>query len=168
MPAPTYYVKLTTLGLTRLAEALANNTPLVFTHVAVGDGNGSPITPDPSMTALVNERARVATNEVSISENSSSTVVIEGIIPSGTGGFTIREAGAFNGAGELIAIASYPPTYKPSPSDGVTIEAYVRLLIDYASVEAIALSVDGSVVTASRDYVDDGDAGRLWLWENFT
>src|SRR4051812_48647919 len=108
---PVYFVKLTTIGLARLATALATETPLVFTHIAVGDGGGSPITPSAGMTALVNERARVATNEVSISADSDKTVVIDGIIPSGTGGFTIREAGAFNGAGELIAIASYPPTY---------------------------------------------------------
>jgi hypothetical protein len=45
------------------------------------------------------------------------------------GGFTIREAGIFNDAGELIAIASYPPIYKPTPGDGVTVEEYIRILL---------------------------------------
>lgn len=168
MPTPTYYAILTTLGLTRLAEATASGIPLVFAHVAVGDGNGSPITPSVGMTALVHETARVSVNNVEVSPDEPDIVRIEGVIPSATGGFTIREAGLFNFAGELIAVASYPPIYKPTPADGVTVEEYIRILIQYTTVAAIALTVDPSVITATRLYVDDKTAGGLALWEAFT
>lgn len=168
MPLPTYYAILTTLGLTRLAEAQMSGIPLVFTQLAVGDGGGSPITPLSSMTHLVNEYTRVPVNNVEISPDAPTTVRVEGEIPSGTGGFTIREAGLFNLAGEMIAIASYPPIYKPRPSDGALVDEYIRILIVYAAVTAIALSVDPDVITATRTYVDDSTASELWLWENFS
>jgi phage-related tail fiber protein len=168
VPTPTYFAIFTTLGLTRLADAQATATPLVFSHVAVGDGNGSPITPVASMTALVNERARVATNSVGISPDEPDIVRVEGLIPAGTGGFTIREAGLFDLAGELMAVASYPPIYKPTPADGATVDEYIRILLQYTAVTAIALTIDPNVIMATRLYVDDATAGRLWLLENFT
>lgn len=168
MPTPTYFSIFTTLGLTRLATAQATATPLVFTHVAVGDGNGSPITPSAGMTALVHEVARVTTNSVDISPDAPDVVRVEGLIPSATGGFTIREVGLFNLAGELIAVASYPAIYKPTPADGAISEAYVRVLLQYAAVAAIALTIDPDVITATRLYVDDATAGGLALWEAFT
>lgn len=167
MPTPTYYAIFTSLGLTRLAEAQATATPLVFTHVAVGDGGGAPIAPNASMTALVNERARVPTNSVGISPDQPDIVRVEGLIPSGTGGFFIREAGLFNLAGELMAVSSYPPTYKPVPADGATVEEYIRMLLQYTAVTAIALTIDPDVITATRLYVDDATAGQLALWERF-
>ena len=168
MTAPAYYARITTLGLQRLAEAQLSGVPLVFTHLAVGDGNGSPVTPAPSMTALVHERARVAVNGTEISPDAPRTVRVTGILPSGTGGFTIREAGLFNGAGELIVVASYPPTYKPIPSDGVTVEEYVRILVEYSAVEAVALTTDPAVVTATVRDVEDLTGGGLYLFDNFT
>lgn len=168
MPSPTYFAILTTLGVTRLAEAIATSTPLVFYRVAVGDGNGSPITPSAGMTALVHETARVPVNNVETSPDEPTIVRVEGVVPSATGGFTIREAGLFNFANELIAIASYPPIYKPTPADGVTVEEYIRILLTPANVAAIALTVDPSVITATRLYVDDKTAGGLALWEDFS
>jgi phage-related tail fiber protein len=168
MPTPTYYAIFTTLGLTRLAEAHAAGVALVFAHVAVGDGGGAPITPDPSMTALVNETARVVTNSVSVSPDALDIVRVEGLFPAAVGGFTIREAGIFNHAGELMAVASYPPIYKPTPADGVSVEEYVRILLKYSNTADIAMSVDPDVITATRLYVDGMTAGGLALWERFS
>lgn len=168
MPTPTYYAILTTLGVTRLAEAIASSTPLVFHQLAVGDGNGAPIVPDPAMTTLVHETARVSINAVDTSPDEPTIVRVEGVVPAATGGFTIREAGLFNFAGEMIAIASYPPIYKPSPADGVAVEEYIRILLQPADVAAIALTVDPSVITATRLYVDDKTAGGLALWEDYS
>jgi hypothetical protein len=155
---PPYKAIFTTLGLQRLAEAQASGVPLVFTEVAVGDGGGAEITPIASMTALVNERARVDVNLVEIHPDAPNTVRVEGLIPAATGGFFIREAGLFNGAGELIAIASYPPIYKPELADGVSVDEYIRILLVYENLEdAIELSADLSVVIATRPYVDARD-----------
>lgn len=164
----TYYAILTNIGVARLAAAAAAGIPLVLNHLAVGDGNGNPITPLATMTALVNERVRVVVNNVEVSPDEPTIVRVEGLIPASIGGFTIREAGIFNYAGELIAVASYPPIYKPQLSDGVTVDEYIRILIQYNPVTAIALTIDPNVIMATRDYVDDATAGQLALWESFT
>lgn len=166
---PSYFAVFTTVGLQRLAEAQANADPLVFAHMAVGDGGGSAITPSAAMTALVNEMARVPINNVDISPDGANIVRVEGLIPAATGSFWIREAGLFNVAGELIAVASYPPIWKPIPAEGVTVEEYIRILLQYESAaEAIALTVDPDVIVATRLYVDDMTAGGLYIWEHFT
>jgi phage-related tail fiber protein len=168
MPLPAYYALLTTVGLQRLAQAQMSGVPLVFTHMAAGDGGGSPIAPSAAMAGLVNERARVSINAVTIADDGPTTVKVEGFFPAATGGFTIREFGLFNGAGELIAIASCPPTYKPVPADGVTSAGYVRINLRYENPSAIAPTVDGSVIVATREDLDNATAGGLLLWERFT
>lgn len=165
---PTYYALITTLGAQRLAEAQMSGTPLVFTEFAVGDGLGSEITPSAGMTSLVREVYRGDVNDVQIYPAAPRTIRIEGLIPASQGGFTIREAGFFNGAGELIVVASHPPTYKTTPDDGVIAEQYIRALIEYAGVEAIEVTADPDVVTATRHYVDISTANMLWLWQQFT
>lgn len=164
----SYYALITTLGATRLAEAQMSGVPLVFTEFTVGDGDGAAITPSAAMTTLVNEVYSGAINDVQIYESAPSTIRIEGHIPSSAGGFTIREVGLHNAAGELIVVASYPETYKANPSEGATVETYVRVLIEYASVEAVALTTDPDVVTASQEYVNKATAHSLWLHQNFT
>jgi hypothetical protein len=156
MPGP-YFAVFTTVGLQRLAEAQASGIPLVFTDLAVGDGDGAEITPSAGMTALVNETARVSINNVDITPGAPDTVRVEGLIPAATGSFTIREAGLFNGDGELLVIASYPPIYKPVPADGVSVEEYIRILLVYSGTEAVSLTIDTSVVVATRLYVDEAD-----------
>jgi phage-related tail fiber protein len=120
------------------------------------------------MTALVNERARVSINAVTDRRGRPDDGEGRGLLPGGTGGFTIREFGLFNGAGELIAVASCPPTYKPVPGDGVTSAGYVRINLRYENPSAIAPTVDGSVIVATREDLDNATAGGLLLWERFT
>lgn len=43
----------TTYGLAAMAAAEATGTPINLTHMAVGDGNGNPVTPSESQTNLV-------------------------------------------------------------------------------------------------------------------
>lgn len=159
---------ITTIGLARLTSAQMSGDPLVFTHVAVGDGGGFPITPSVGMTALVNERARVSVNAVDLYAATANTLLVQGLLPANTGGFTIREIGLFSSAGELIVIASAPPMDKPVLADGITVPFYIGSLITYSPASAISLSVDTSIVMATRDYVDNATAGGLKLWENFT
>jgi phage-related tail fiber protein len=164
---PTYKTILTTVGLQRLAEAEYAGTPFVFHEFAVGDGDGAAIEPVASMTELVRERYRADVNNVGIHADAPRTIRVEGLIPSEEGGYTIREAGLFNGDGELVAIASVPPTYKATPDEGVTSQQYIRLLIEFATIEPVELTVDPAVVMATREDVEDATGGGLHLWENF-
>ena len=46
-----YGAILTNAGAAKLANAIALGVPLKLTQMAVGDGNGQPVAPDPAMTA---------------------------------------------------------------------------------------------------------------------
>lgn len=165
---PTYSATLTTIGAQRLAEAAYTGVAIVFQEIAAGDGNGSVPTPSVSQTELVNEVWRGDVETVEIYDSAPSTVRIEGTIPAATGGFTVREVGVFNNAGELIIVASHPPTVKPVPADGVSADMILRQLLYYSPISAVELTVDPAVATASREYVDESTGGRLYLWENFS
>lgn len=161
---PDYFALITTVGAAKLAAAQASENPLRFVDFAVGDGDGAGYTPDAAMTELVNERARVAVNQVVVWSDAENTISIEGTIPAATGGFTVREIGIFDPDGDLIVIASTPPTYKAEIADGVTADLYLKVLIEYAVVEAVELTVDGAVVMATREYVDENGAAQLALY----
>ena len=165
---PTYTAVITTIGATRLAEAQMSGVPLIFTEMAVGDGNGTTPIPTTAQTGLVNEVWRGDVNTVEIHVSAPSTVRIEGVIPAASGGFTVREVGCFNAAGELIVVASHPDCHKLTPAEGVTADMILRQLLYYSDLAAISHVVDPAVVIASREYVDDETAGSLWLWENFS
>lgn len=157
----SYYTILTDLGLTRLAEAHASGVPVVFAEVAVGDGGGAEYEPVSTQTALVNEVWRGDVNAVDQDPANDTHVRVEAIIPADDGGFTIREVGIFNDAGELLAVAKHPPTYKATPAEGVTTQHYLRPVLAVTDADDVTLTVDTSIVTATREYVDDRVAGSL-------
>lgn len=55
----TYYSLITRHGEQVIAKAIANNTPVPLKTMAVGDGNGTPTTPQANQTALVRETAQL-------------------------------------------------------------------------------------------------------------
>ena len=158
---------LTDVGLAKVAAALAGGDPVNITAVAVGDAD---TTPDPALAALGHEVWRGAVNAVDPVAADLSRVRIEAVVPVEDGGWTMREAGAFDATGDLILIARIPDTYKPDPAtDGAGVAAYLRLTVEVANAtEAFMLTVDDSVVLATRAYMDEASVGSLlYAWENF-
>jgi hypothetical protein len=88
-----YYNVTTNLGDAEIANAIATNTKLNITHIAFGDGNGSVPTPAKTRTSLVREVHRQAVTKYERHATNANWIVIETIIPSDVGGFTIREMG---------------------------------------------------------------------------
>jgi phage-related tail fiber protein len=143
----------TTVGTAAIAAARAAMTPLSIAEIAVGDGGGSPITPDVGDTALTNEVWRGSVLVVDVDPTSPDLVRISGAVPPDEGGWTIREAGVFNAAGDLIAIASTPAVYKPAPGEGGEGVTYIRLVVPVIdAVDAVA-EEDHNVVIATKHYV---------------
>jgi len=158
---------ITTIGLAKIADALAGGYDVNITEIAVGDAD---VAPDPDATELGNEVWRGAVNAVDVTPGNPNRVRFEGLVPIEDGGWTMREAGAFDSEGDLIVLARIPDTYKPDPgTDGAGVAAYIRLCAEVANaVEAFALTVDDSVVMASRLYVDEASIGsQLYEWERF-
>lgn len=158
--ATTYFFLKTTVGDAAIAAARAAFTPLDLAEIAVGDGGGSPITPAVGDVALTNEVWRGDVRLVSIDTSDPSNVSVMAVIPRGTGGFTIREAGIFDSGGTLIAIASVQPIYKPTSVEGGDSALYVYGVIEVTDAADAITQLDANAVIASHLYVD-GQIGVL-------
>jgi len=159
---------ITTVGLAKIANALAGGYPLEITEVAVGD---VATLPDVAAVALGNEVWRGAVNSVEVAPGTTDKVRVEATIPVGDGGWTMREAGAFDSEGDLILVALIPETYKPDPGvDGASVAAYIRLNVAIANAaDALTLTADPSVVLATRLYVDEDTIGsKLYAFSHFS
>ena len=164
--AATYKGLLTNNGKALIASATLNNK-INYSHIAVGDGNGSVPNPLETRTALVNEKARIALNVVEINPNNTNQIICEAIIPSNLGGFYIRELGLYAGT-TMVVNASYPPTYKPLVDEGGAREIAIKLVINIQNAEVIALYLDDSLIYATRTWVDTNYIRRNELVDNLT
>lgn len=158
-----YVAVLTDVGAAQLASAAATGTPLNFTHMAVGDGNG--ITPVPSklQTALIHENLRLPLNRLTARAD-QPVIVAELILPSTVGGWWVREVGLYDSAGRLVAVANYPATFKPTLGQGTGRTQGIRLQILVSSTADITLIDDPTLVTPTLDTVREeiamGTAGK--------
>ncbi|MFP4910162.1 phage tail-collar fiber domain-containing protein [Providencia hangzhouensis] len=150
-----YFALLTKLGENLLAQATALGTKLELTHIAVGDGGGKLPTPDTNQTKLIAEKRRAAINTLFIDDNNKNQIIAEQIIPESEGGWWIREIGLFDKAGNLIAVANCPETYKPQLAEGSGRTQSIRMVLIVSHTESVTLKIDPSVILATREYVDN-------------
>lgn len=151
----TYYAIPTNAGQAKITNAIALGIPLKITHMAVGDGNGKPVTPNPTQTKLVHEVRRAPLNTLFQDPLNQSQLVAEQIIPEDVGNWWIREVGLYDETSTLIAIANSPDTYKPQLSEGSGRTQNIRMVLIVSDTSAVELKIDPSVVLATRKYVDD-------------
>lgn len=150
-----FFAILTNAGAAKLANATALGIPLKLTSMAVGDGNGQPVTPNPAATKLVNAKRTAPLNALFVDPLNASQLVAEQIIPETVGGWWIRELGLFDEAGTLIAVANCPETYKPLLSEGSGRTQVIRMVLIVSSTSSVDLKIDPAVVLATRKYVED-------------
>ncbi len=149
-----YMAMLTAVGEAKLANATALGVNLNITQLGVGDANGAEPMPSRTQTGLINERRRAPLNQLSIDPNNSAIIIAEQVLPEDIGGWWIREIGLYDEAGDLVAVANCPPTYKPELAQGSGRTQVVRLNILVSSTQNIQLKIDPSVVLATRAYAD--------------
>ncbi|NKI74761.1 phage tail protein [Dickeya sp. CFBP 2040] len=150
-----YTALLTKVGAARLANAIAQGKQLEITRMGVGDGGGVLPTPDPSQTALLNEKRRAALNSLVLDPTNANQIIAEQVIPENEGGFWLREIGLYDANDNLIAVANCPETYKPQLQEGSGRVQTVRMILAVSQTDAVSLTIDPAVVLASRKYVDD-------------
>ncbi|ENC8247929.1 phage tail protein [Shigella flexneri] len=137
-----YKTVVTDKGAERITAALLpDGEKLKITHFAVGDGNGSTPTPTASQTALVHEVYRGEVSNIHADGDSTTRIVVEGIIPAGQGGFWVREIGLYDDKGVLIAVCSAPERYKPMPTEGATSVLNCQMHVVVSNTSAIQLKV---------------------------
>ncbi|WP_037036032.1 phage tail protein [Rahnella sp. WP5] len=151
----TYKALLTTAGAAKIAAATAGGTQVKITRMAVGDGGGKLPTPDPKQTKLVNEVYRANLNRLSIDAKNSHYLVAELVIQPDVGGFWMREMGLYDADGVLVAVSNMAESYKPKLAEGSGRLQTLRMVLIVSEIESVALSIDGSTVMATKDYVDD-------------
>ena len=153
--AQNFYAILTAVGEAKDANAKALGIPLVFTEMAVGDGNGIVPVPDKNRKTLVREVRRAPLNSLTRDKLNANQVIAEQIIPESVGGWFIRELGLFDADGDLVAIANCPETYKPLLAEGSGRVQAVRLVVIISSADNVQLNIDPSIILATREYVDN-------------
>lgn len=152
----------TNYGLMKLAQAESTGTQILLTHMAVGDGNGNPVTPNPSQTQLVREMFRATINRVYQDSSDPLRFTAELVIPASAGGFTLREVGVFDADGSLFAVGNLPNTYKPVDTEGAYSDTVVRLDFMVSNASTITLQIDPNVVVVTQQWITNNvTAGSL-------
>lgn len=147
--ASTYFTVVTDYGVKEMLKAVKEETKVNITEFAVGDGSGGECAPSTEQTGLVNEVWRGAVNTCYISGESENLLIVESVIPSDIGGFTIREMGLFDEKGGLIAVCNTPDTQKVKVSDGVVHELDLSMELALANTDSVQLLIDPNVVVAT-------------------
>lgn len=151
-----FYTILTNIGAALHANAQVQQTTVAWTHMALGDGNGNPVVPQQTQAGLVREVHRLPITSLEQQPDNPNWIVVEAVVPSDVGGWTVRETALYGGAGggSCIAVGNYPATYKPVLTEGAAREMVMRMVIEVSSVATVKLVIDPAVAIASRKWVE--------------
>lgn len=148
-----YYNVTTNTGDAEIAAAIASGNKLNITHIAFGDGNGAVPTPSKTRNTLIREVYRQAVNKYERHPTNSNWIVIEAIIPSGIGGFTIREMGVIAN-NKLISHGSHAPFEKVADPTGVS-EYRLKFTQNITDGAVVAITLDESLIFATQAWVEE-------------
>lgn len=146
-----YYLLITDGGKALEAAAHASGTTVKLTKFAVGDGGGAAVTPDAAQTSLVNETFRDVLSSLAVSNDDDTVLEAECIIPSNSGGYTIREIGIYADDGTLYAVGNFADQDKPAPDSGYAAALQIFADLAVSDTSDITLTVqDGSYLTEAQ------------------
>jgi phage-related tail fiber protein len=145
----------TTYGLQRMAAAEAAGTVINITHMAVGDGNGNPVSPYEGQTALVGEKYRTTVNRVFQDPVDPKKYTAEMIVPATEGGFTMREIAAFDADGGMFVVGNLPASYKPHISEGAFGDIAVRIEFLVTNSGIVTIMIDPNVTVATQAWISN-------------
>lgn len=140
---------LTPIGQSKLTQSLANpNEPLVFSKMVIGDWNGDDLSPlDKNRTALVHEVYRAKLDSKKFTNNQLEVMMV---VPTTTGGYTVREVGLLDDDDQLVAIGRYPNIYKTLMTENPSIiDIYVVLALSDNTNTTVSFSNDNVYVFSS-------------------
>lgn len=143
----------TSLGLQLLAQAEATGSKIEITHMAVGDGAGNAIIPDPSMRQLARERYRAPVNRIYQDPENENLFTAELIIPVETTSFIVREIAVFDRNGNMLMIGNTPEAHKPTIDDGAFTDSVYRIPFVVSNSATIELKIDPNAITATHSWI---------------
>lgn len=150
-----FYTLLTNIGAALHANAQVQQTTVTWSHFALGDGNGAAVVPTQTQTGLRREVHRLSITSIETHPDNPNWIVVEAVVPSDVGGWTVRESAIYGGPGgnTCIAVGNYPETYKPVLAEGAGREMVMRMIVEISSVATVKLLIDPAVAIASRQWV---------------
>lgn len=140
----SYTPIVTLLGQAQIADAIANEEAVNISHMAVGDGGGSAVTPLETMTSLVNETWRGSISSGERDPADPTKVIFTATIPLEAGPFTIREIALFSQNGEMFAIGAYPEQFKPTAAQGAVSSIEVQFVVIVSETAQVTVTVNPS------------------------
>ncbi|GAA0115988.1 phage tail protein [Clostridium senegalense] len=149
-----FYTILTKVGKAKIANATALGTKVNFCKFQVGDSNGAYYNPTEEQTELKHKVWEGNINNIRIDDKNPNWVIIEVILPSEIGGFTIREAAMLDDEDNVIAVAKYPETYKPQTKDGSSKDILIRTILEVSNANSVTLKVDPTVILATKKDIE--------------
>lgn len=151
----TFFTLLTAIGAAEFTNAQAAGTNVSFTHLALGDGAGVAIVPTESMTTLTREVYRTPITSVTADVVNPNWLIIETVVPSTVGGWTVREVGLIGGAGggKLLAVGNFPDTYKPTLAQGSARDMVLRMIVQVGNAANVEMTIDPSVALATNQAI---------------
>ncbi|MCO8788066.1 phage tail protein [Clostridioides difficile] len=158
MAEQQYFTLVTDIGKAAIANASVTGEKVDFAKIKVGDGGGSSYTPNESQTALKNVVWESTLEHAQVDKDNPNWVVIQKFIPGDVGGFEIREVGLFDSKDQLLAVSSYPTTYKPEADSGTVKELLIKVILVVSNVANINLKVDPTVILATLKDLQDLDS----------
>ncbi|MEG8727633.1 phage tail protein [Klebsiella pneumoniae] len=149
-----YQAILTEKGRDKLAAAAITGEQVGFTMMGVGDGGGQSAVPFSVQDSLINELYRASLNRLVIADQAANVIRAEMVMQPQVGGFWLREAGLYDDAGDCLAVANLPPSYKPMLAEGAGRLQAINLWIAVSNTADVQLMTDPTVMIASVDEVE--------------
>lgn len=143
----TYYSTITDVGAALISNAPLLGTKVDIVQIAVGDANGTPYRPSPTMTALKHETWRGAVTQYV--KESNNIIIVHGVIPASVGGFVIREVAILDDEGNTIAIGNTPDLPKVTVEEGFNFDLELRMRIIVTNAEVIECKMNPHVTIAT-------------------
>lgn len=149
-----YYVLLTDHGKSFIANAQANSQ-LALTHVVLGDANDQPYLPESRLnqTKLVHQTAKLPVASVKVINN--TTAEVSAVVPSNVGGFNVHEMGITDSSGKLVYVGNFHGGYRPTLTEGAGGDMELIVTIKADNLATVVIEMDGNVVSATRDWVNE-------------
>lgn len=151
MNAEKYYTILTKIGKASIANATTVGEKVDFKYLAVGDYSNNPTE---EQERLIHEVWRGTIGSITTDATNENWIILESVIPSDVGGFSIKEVGIFDESGQLLAIGKLPETYKPSIDQGSSKDLKIRIILEVSNASIVNLQIDTSVVLATKKDIE--------------
>ncbi|MCT4654348.1 MAG: phage tail protein [Cohaesibacter sp.] len=130
----------TVAGRNKEAAKLAANTPLVFTHIALGSGDRFP---SGGETELENEVHRGQITSSGVESGQANAAWFDLYVPNNVNTFHAQEIGLFDEDGVLFALSRYPePVPKFGPDSSSVSDNTFRIIVVFADTENVVVRVN--------------------------